>query len=96
MSSDTRKRVKLYALNAERQWDDKGTGHVSSCYVEKLKGMGLLVKAEADGKTRYFLRFAFQVYLITAACYVIILMRRNLYRGMLFLCIFLLTLASII
>ena len=23
---DTRRRVKLYELNAERQWDDKGTG----------------------------------------------------------------------
>ena len=25
-----RRRVKLYALNAERQWDDRGTGHVTS------------------------------------------------------------------
>ena len=24
--TDTRRRVKLYELNAERQWDDKGTG----------------------------------------------------------------------
>ncbi len=24
--TDTRKRVKLYELNADRQWDDKGTG----------------------------------------------------------------------
>jgi protein phosphatase-4 regulatory subunit 3 len=47
--TDTRRRVKLYALNAERQWDDKGTGHVSSNYVEKLKGISLLVRAEADG-----------------------------------------------
>jgi len=39
----------LYALNAERQWDDKGTGHVSSTYVERLKGISLLVRAEADG-----------------------------------------------
>ena len=48
--TDTRRRVKLYALNAERQWDDKGTGHVSSQYVERLKGISLLVRAEADGK----------------------------------------------
>ena len=48
--TDTRRRVKLYALNAERQWDDKGTGHVSSTYVERLKGISLLVRAEADGK----------------------------------------------
>lgn len=53
--TDTRRRVKLYALNADRQWDDKGTGHVSSIYVEKHKGMSLLVRAEADGK--YFPHF---------------------------------------
>lgn len=47
--TDTRRRVKLYALNADRQWDDKGTGHVSSQYVERLKGISLLVRAEADG-----------------------------------------------
>lgn len=47
--ADTRRRVKLYALNADRQWDDRGTGHVSSSYVERLKGMSLLVRAESDG-----------------------------------------------
>lgn len=47
--TDTRKRVKLYALNADRQWDDRGTGHVSSSYVDRLKGMSLLVRAESDG-----------------------------------------------
>ncbi|XP_053203973.1 serine/threonine-protein phosphatase 4 regulatory subunit 3A-like isoform X2 [Panonychus citri] len=49
--TDTRRRVKLYALNADRQWDDKGTGHVSSSYVDRLKGMSLLVRAESDGST---------------------------------------------
>ncbi|KAK6635908.1 hypothetical protein RUM43_007176 [Polyplax serrata] len=49
MSTDTRRRVKLYALNAERQWDDRGTGHVSSVYVDRLKGVSLLVRAESDG-----------------------------------------------
>lgn len=49
--TDTRRRVKLYALNADRQWDDRGTGHVSSNYVERLKGISLLVRAEADGKS---------------------------------------------
>lgn len=49
-TTDTRKRVKLYALNAERQWDDRGTGHVSSTYVDRLKGISLLVRAEADGE----------------------------------------------
>ena len=52
--TDTRRRVKLYALNADRQWDDKGTGHVSSNYVERLKGISLLVRAESDGKKYYF------------------------------------------
>ncbi|XP_019618676.1 PREDICTED: serine/threonine-protein phosphatase 4 regulatory subunit 3A-like isoform X1 [Branchiostoma belcheri] len=47
--ADTRRRVKLYALNEDRQWDDRGTGHVSSSYVERLKGMSLLVRAESDG-----------------------------------------------
>ena len=31
-------------LNEERLWDDRGTGHVSSAYVEKLRGMSLLVR----------------------------------------------------
>lgn len=48
--TDTRRRVKLYALNADRQWDDRGTGHVSSSYVDRLKGISLLVRAESDGK----------------------------------------------
>jgi len=47
--TDTRRRVKLYELNAERQWDDKGTGHVNSTYVERLKGVSLVVRSEADG-----------------------------------------------
>lgn len=48
-TTDTRRRVKLYALNADRQWDDRGTGHVSSAYVDRLKGISLLVRAESDG-----------------------------------------------
>ncbi|PKU40922.1 serine threonine-protein phosphatase 4 regulatory subunit 3b isoform x1 [Limosa lapponica baueri] len=47
--SDTRRRVKVYTLNEDRQWDDRGTGHVSCTYVERLKGMSLLVRAESDG-----------------------------------------------
>ena len=48
--SDNRRRVKLYALNADRQWDDRGTGHVSSSYIDRLKGVSLIVKAEVDGE----------------------------------------------
>lgn len=47
--ADNRRRVKLYALNADRQWDDRGTGHVSSSFVDRIKGMSLLVRAESDG-----------------------------------------------
>lgn len=36
--TSTRRRVKLYALNADRQWDDRGTGHVTSNFVDRLKG----------------------------------------------------------
>ena len=49
MTTDTRRRVKLYMLNANRTWDDRGTGHVSSSYVDRLNGVSLLVKAETDG-----------------------------------------------
>lgn len=49
MTESTRRRVKLYALNSEKMWDDRGTGYVSSSYVESLKGMSLLVRAESDG-----------------------------------------------
>lgn len=49
-NNNTRRRVKLYMLNEERVWDDRGTGHVSSSYVDKLRGMALLVRSENDGK----------------------------------------------
>lgn len=52
---DTRRRVKLYMLNEDRQWDDRGTGHVSSTYVERLRGMSLLVRSETDGKYIFIL-----------------------------------------
>lgn len=61
---NSRRRVKLYALNAERQWDDKGTGHVTSTYVERLKGMSLLVRAESDGKKM----FSYAVYFLSSLC----------------------------
>lgn len=49
ITTDAKRRVKLYALNASRQWDDKGTGHVTSCYHEPLDGVSLLVRNESDG-----------------------------------------------
>lgn len=39
----------MYTLNEDRQWDDRGTGHVSSTFVDRLKGISLLVRAESDG-----------------------------------------------
>ncbi|TKS85822.1 Serine/threonine-protein phosphatase 4 regulatory subunit 3-B [Collichthys lucidus] len=47
--SDTRRRVKVYTLNEDRQWDDRGTGHVSYTFDERVKGTSLLVRAESDG-----------------------------------------------
>ncbi|XP_068683455.1 serine/threonine-protein phosphatase 4 regulatory subunit 3-like isoform X1 [Montipora capricornis] len=47
--ASTRRRVKLYTLNEDRQWDDRGTGHVSSSYVERLQGMSIMVRSEEDG-----------------------------------------------
>ena len=47
--ASTRRRVKLYVLNEDRQWDDRGTGHVSSSYVESLQGMSIMVRSEEDG-----------------------------------------------
>lgn len=52
--SSTRRRVKLYTLNEDRQWDDRGTGHVSSSYVEHLQGMSIMVRSEEDGLWRFY------------------------------------------
>ncbi|KAG9510715.1 Serum response factor-like protein, partial [Fragariocoptes setiger] len=55
MSVDTRKRVKVYALGAERQWNDKGTGFVTIAQSQQQQqqlacqqSMCLLVKSEDD------------------------------------------------
>lgn len=45
--SDTRRRVKVYTLNEERQWEDRGTGHVCCSEPDSLT-----VTGEADGKRR--------------------------------------------
>ncbi|PAA57982.1 hypothetical protein BOX15_Mlig027300g1 [Macrostomum lignano] len=50
-SSSFRRRVKLYVLNDDRQWDDRGTGYVSSAYIERLTGVCLWVVSEIDGST---------------------------------------------
>lgn len=43
---ENRRRVKLYVLNAARHWDDRGTGHVSAMYSDRLGGMSLIVRDE--------------------------------------------------
>ena len=48
--TSTRRRVKLYALNADRQWDDRGTGHVTSSYVERLKGSHSYIHGNNNNK----------------------------------------------
>eukprot|EP01135_Chromosphaera_perkinsii_P002727 Nk52_evm95s226 gene=Nk52_evmTU95s226 len=46
--TETRRRVKVYALNTESMWDDKGTGHVTCVPVEELGGLVILVHSEVD------------------------------------------------
>ncbi|XP_042831048.1 serine/threonine-protein phosphatase 4 regulatory subunit 3B-like [Panthera tigris] len=41
-------RVKLYSLNRDQQWDDLGTGHISSAYVEHLQSVCLLVQSDSS------------------------------------------------
>lgn len=42
--------MKLYQLNDEGQWDDRGTGHISCRTVESLGGTALVVLAEDEGR----------------------------------------------
>ncbi|XP_044090687.1 serine/threonine-protein phosphatase 4 regulatory subunit 3B-like [Neovison vison] len=46
--TDTRYLVKVYSLNENQQWDDLGTGHVSSTYVKHLQGVSLLVRSDSQ------------------------------------------------
>ena len=43
----TRRRVKVYQLNDDRQWDDRGTGHVTSQNGPD-DVVSLLVRSEVD------------------------------------------------
>ena len=48
--SNNRSRVKLYTLNEERQWDDRGTGFVTcSSPTSTNSHQSLMVKSEIDG-----------------------------------------------
>ncbi|UJR37221.1 hypothetical protein I4U23_029930 [Adineta vaga] len=52
LPSNNRSRVKLYTLNEERQWDDRGTGFVTCLApTESNANHTILVKSEIDGST---------------------------------------------
>jgi len=53
--STSRWRVKMYHLNDDGQWSDKGTGFCSCSYVEQLSGFGICIESEEND--RYFARF---------------------------------------
>ncbi|PRP84443.1 hypothetical protein PROFUN_08028 [Planoprotostelium fungivorum] len=48
MASSVRRRVKVYQLDDNVQWEDKGTGHVECVFMEKNDGMSLIVRSEKE------------------------------------------------
>ena len=50
MELPTRRRVKLYALNEEGQWDDKGTGHITCQFSSDHDGFAICLHSEADNE----------------------------------------------
>ncbi|XP_042517285.1 serine/threonine-protein phosphatase 4 regulatory subunit 3-like isoform X1 [Macadamia integrifolia] len=44
-------RVKVYRLNENGKWDDRGTGHVTVDYLERSEELGLFVIDEEDNET---------------------------------------------
>uniref|UniRef100_A0A672L2F2 Serine/threonine-protein phosphatase 4 regulatory subunit 3 n=1 Tax=Sinocyclocheilus grahami TaxID=75366 RepID=A0A672L2F2_SINGR len=53
--SDTRRRVKVYTLNEERQWEDRGTGHVCSRLTRCVcsSAGSLLLESKINPDTAY-------------------------------------------
>ncbi|KAI8851481.1 component of IIS longevity pathway SMK-1-domain-containing protein [Chytridium lagenaria] len=49
MTTDQKKRVKVYELAPEGAWVDKGTGQVTHQYVEIKDAMCIVVRSEEDG-----------------------------------------------
>jgi len=49
----SRRRVKLYALNDDRVWDDQGTGHVAYSYSDECNATSLVVRSEIDGDSHF-------------------------------------------
>lgn len=51
-TTNNRSRVKLYTLNEERQWDDRGTGFVTCTPPTAANNNhSLIVKSEVDGSS---------------------------------------------
>jgi hypothetical protein len=51
-ASNNRSRVKLYTLNEERQWDDRGTGFVTcTSPTTSNSSYSIIVKSEVDNST---------------------------------------------
>ena len=50
-NSNSMQRVKVYHLNEDGKWDDRGTGHVSIDYVERSEELSLCVIDEEDNET---------------------------------------------
>ncbi|KAL0699376.1 hypothetical protein Bca4012_055498 [Brassica carinata] len=49
-NSNSMQRVKVYHLNEDGKWDDRGTGHVSIDYVERSEELSLCVIDEEDNE----------------------------------------------
>lgn len=49
--TDNRMRVKLYSFNDSLQWEDKGTGHLSTIVVGRYQSPAFLVRSEEDGES---------------------------------------------
>ncbi|ELW48299.1 Serine/threonine-protein phosphatase 4 regulatory subunit 3B [Tupaia chinensis] len=47
--ANKRHRVKVYSLNEDLQWDNIGTGQISSRYIERHQAVCLLVQSDTDG-----------------------------------------------
>ncbi|XP_010558443.1 PREDICTED: serine/threonine-protein phosphatase 4 regulatory subunit 3-like isoform X2 [Tarenaya hassleriana] len=50
-TSNSMQRVKVYRLNEDGKWDDRGTGHVTIDYMERTEELGLYVIDEEDNET---------------------------------------------
>ncbi|KAG7605474.1 hypothetical protein ISN45_At05g044770 [Arabidopsis thaliana x Arabidopsis arenosa] len=50
-NTNSMQRVKVYRLNEDGQWDDKGTGHITMDYMERSEVFNLYVIDEDDNAT---------------------------------------------